>query len=141
MQLDYSELYHARNIPGIEKGDSVEGKRFSEILTTSIHRNELGNWEMPLPFKTDTVTVPNNREQCLKRLLGIKRKFLRNGKLWNHYTEFMQNLFERNHASPVLTEELKIEAGKVWYLPHFDIYHPKKPDQIRIVFYCSDVLQ
>ena len=126
MQLDYSELYHARNIPGTEKGESAEDKRFSEILTTSIHRNELGNLEMPLPFKTDTVTLPNNREQYLKRLLRIKRKFLRNGKLWNHYTEFMQNLFERNYTSPVPSEELKTEAGKVWYLPHFDIYHPKK---------------
>ena len=94
---------------------------------------------MPLPFKTYTVSLPNNCEQCLKRLLGIKRKFLRNGELWNHYTEFMQNLFNRNHASAVPSEELKTEAGKVWFLPHFDIYHPKKPDQIRIVFDCSAV--
>ena len=139
MQLDYSELYHARNTSGTEKGESVEDKRFSEILATGIHKNDLGNWEMPLPFKADTVSLPNNREQCLKRLLGIKRKFLRNGELWNHYTEFMQNLFDRNHASAVPSEELKTEAGKVWFLPHFDIYHPKKPDQIRIVFDCSAV--
>ena len=49
------------------------------------------------------------------------------------------NLFDRNHVSAVPSEELKTEAGKVWFLPHFDIYHPKKPNQIRIVFDCSAV--
>ena len=85
MQLDYSELHHTRNIPGTERSESVEDKRFCDILTTNIHKNEMGNWEMPLPFKTDDVTLPNNREQCLKRLLGIKRKLLKNGKTLKHY--------------------------------------------------------
>ena len=53
----------------------------------------------------------------------------------------MQKIFDKNHASPVPLEELKTSAGQVWYLPHFDIYHPKKQDQIRIVFDCSAVFQ
>ena len=141
MQLDYSERHYARNIPGTEKSESVEDKRFRDILTTNIHKNEKGNWEMPLPFKTDDVTLPNNREQCLKRLLGIKRKVLKNSKTLKLYTEFMQEIFVKNHASLVPPEELTTSAGKVWYLPHFDIYHPKKPDQIRIVFDCSAIFQ
>ena len=51
----------------------------------------------------------------------------------------MQNLFDRNHDRAVPSEGLKTEGGKVWFLPHFDIYHPKKPDQIRIVFDFSAV--
>ena len=130
MQLDYSELYHTRNIPGTEKSESVEDRRFCDILTTNIHKNQTGIWKMPLPFKTDDVTLPNNREQCLKRLLGIKRKLLQNDKRLKHYNEFMQKIFDKNHASLVPPEELETNAGKVWYLPHFDIYHPKKTDQI-----------
>ena len=141
MQLDYSELHYTRSIPGTDKSESVEDKRFCNTLTANIHKNEKGNWEMPLPFKTDNVTLPNNRDLCLKRLLGIKRKLLKNGKTLKHYTEFMQKIFDKNHASPVPPEELKTSAGKVWYLPHFDIYHPKKQDQIRIVFDCSAVFQ
>ena len=141
MQLDYSELYHARNIPGSEKSESVEDKRFTSFLTTNIHRNELGNWEMPLPFKTDNVTLPNNREQCLKWLLGIKKELLRHDKVQEHYIEFMKKILDRNHASLVPPEELNTQRGKLWYLPHFDIYHCKKPDQIQIVFDCSAVFQ
>jgi len=113
MQLDYSELHHTQNIPGTEKSESVEDKRFRDILTANIHRNERGNWEMPLPFKTDDVTLPNSREQCLKRLLGIKQKLLKNGKTLERYTEFMQKIFIKNHASLVPPEELRTNAGKV----------------------------
>ena len=25
----------------------------------------------------------------------------------------------------------------MWYLPHYGIYHPQKPDKIRVMFDCS----
>ena len=46
----------------------------------------------------------------------------------------MQKILERQHASRVPENELTQTPGKVWYLPHFDEYHPKKPDQVRVVF-------
>ena len=27
--------------------------------------------------------------------------------------------------------------GRVWYLPHHGVYHPAKPNKIRVVFDCS----
>ena len=68
---------------------------------------------MPVPFKTDDMILPNNRKQCLKRLLGIKQKLLKNGKILKRYAEFMQKIFAKNHASHVPSEELKTNAGKV----------------------------
>ena len=63
MQLDYSEVHYARNNTGAERSESIEDKRFRNILTTNIHKNEKGNWEMPLPFKAVNVlyqTTVNN---------------------------------------------------------------------------------
>ena len=51
----------------------------------------------------------------------------------------MQKIVDRQHASRVPADELTGSPGKVWYLPHFDIYHPKKPNQVRVVFDCSAV--
>ena len=119
----------------------MEDKHFCNILTSNIHKNEKGNWEMPLPFKTDNMALPNNRDQCLKRLLCIKRKLQKNDKTLRYYTEFMPKILDKNHASPIPTEELNTSVENVWYLPHFDVYHPKRPDQIRVVFYCSAVFQ
>ena len=32
---------------------------------------------------------------------------------------------------------LNPENGKTWYLPHHGVYHPRKPEKIRVVFDCS----
>ena len=52
MELDYGELFHSRKI------QSVEDKRFCQILSTGIYKNHLGNWEAPLPFRRIEVNLP-----------------------------------------------------------------------------------
>ena len=104
-----------------------------------IYKNQLGNWEAPLPFRRIEVNLPNNREQCVRRLLHLKKKLSKNQKARKNYIDFMEKIFDRHHASAVPADELTTSPGKVWYLPHFDIYHPKKPDQVRVVFDCSAV--
>lgn len=76
--LGRSELRRSRNIPGIEKYELGEYYQHSQEL----EQREKGNWEMPLPFKKDYVTLPNNLEQCIKGLLAIKWELLnyKNGK-------------------------------------------------------------
>ena len=49
------------------------------------------------------------------------------------YFGFMQNIFDNDHAEKIPEEDMKLEK-LCWYLPHFAVYHPKKPDKIRIVF-------
>lgn len=36
-------------------------------------------------------------------------------------------------------EEVRVDGitGEQWYVPHHGIYHPKKPDKLRVVFDCS----
>ena len=72
MELDYSELNHSRN----EQVESIEDKGFFQIMTAEMHKNQLGNWEAPLPFKTDEVNLPDNREQCLRRLSIAEKKVM-----------------------------------------------------------------
>ena len=142
MQLDYSELHSSRTIiPGTDQTESIEDRRFNHLLNDGIHINDQGNWEMPLPFKSDDVNLPNNRYQCMKRLQSLTKKLLSNDKLCKDYTEFMQKVLDRNHASRVPENQIKTAPGKTWYLPHFDVYHSKKPEQIRVVFDCSAVFQ
>lgn len=51
-----------------------------------------------------------------------------------HFFTFMEKIFQNKHAEiapPLAPNEEK------WYLPSFDVYHPKKPGNIRVVFDCS----
>ena len=50
-----------------------------------------------------------------------------------HYFDFMQKLFDKGHAEPAPNKETNPSASH-WYLPHFGIYLPQKPDKIRVVF-------
>lgn len=139
MQLDYNEVHHSRPIRGTEKVESIEDQRFNCSLEEGIHVNSKGNWEMPLPFKIDKVKLPDNRSQGIKRLLSLKAKLLKNEEVHKDYTQFMQKIFDMGPASRVPEDRLKTAPGKAWYLPHFEVYHPKKPEQIRVD--CSAVYQ
>ncbi len=51
-----------------------------------------------------------------------------------HFVEFMQRIFDNDHAEPAPP----VKPGEeCWYLPSFGVYHPHKPGQIRIVFDSS----
>lgn len=47
----------------------------------------------------------------------------------------MDNLLIKDHAQLVKTEDLGKQA--IWYLPHHPVFHPQKPDKVRVVFDCS----
>ena len=65
MELDHSELNYSRKMCANKQVESIEDQGFFQIMTAVMHKNQLGNWEAPLPFKTDEVNLPDNREQCL----------------------------------------------------------------------------
>ena len=75
----------------------------------------------------------------MKLLLSLKRKLIKNNTIKKEYTEFIQKNFDRAHASYIPKEQLQKASYKVWYLSHFDVHQPKKPDQLRVVFGCSAV--
>jgi len=43
-------------------------------------------------------------------------------------------MLQKGYARKALTKDKK---GKTWYLPHFAVYDPNKPDKVRIVFDSS----
>ena len=127
---------------------SREDRQFLDIAKKGIHKNDSGNWEMPLPFRSENVVMPNNRKQALNRLNGLLRTFKRKPQMQEDYLKFMSKVIDRGHAEVVPNEELTEAQDvpptaahhsqtNVWYLPHFGVYHPRKLDQIRVVFDSS----
>ena len=118
---------------------SIDDRRFVEIMESQTHMNEKGHWEMPLPLRNSNPHFPNNREYALTRFKGLLRSFKRNPKIEQDYFDFMAKLLER--VPPSLQdqsiENTNANPKKVWYLPHFGVYHPRKPNKIRVVFDSS----
>ena len=96
-----------------------------------------GHYQLKLPFRNEAEIMPNNEDQALKRLTGIKRKMMANERFYNDYADFMNKLLLKGYAEKVPNEEIDRNDGKVWYIPHHGVYHPNKPEKIRVVFDCT----
>ena len=115
---------------------SIEDERFMRILENGINQLPDGHYEMPLPLKSDDIKVPNNRTLAVSRWKQLLVRFKKNPKYLSDYKEFMNDVINRC-AERVPEHRLKAQDGKINYVPHTGIYHPKKPNQIRVVFDCS----
>ncbi|PIK41868.1 hypothetical protein BSL78_21265 [Apostichopus japonicus] len=49
----------------------------------------------------------------------------------------MKDLLSERYAERVPQEEIVGTNGGINYIPHHGVYHPKKPDKLRVVFDCS----
>ena len=124
------------------KGDnkvmSQDDIEFLKIIDQSIHQNNDGLYQMKLLFREDYPTaMTNNKAAVLKRLEHLKNRLSKNPKYHADYTKFMNDILQNQDAEAVPREELK--NSPCWYLPHHGVYHPKKPNKIRVVFDCSMV--
>ncbi|XP_030581660.1 uncharacterized protein LOC115777804 [Archocentrus centrarchus] len=122
-----------REVNGNDKTVSQAELIFLDKLRDAIRKNETGHYEMPLPFK-ERPYMPDNRQLAEIRLNHLKRKFSRDEKYKIDYVKYMNDIIKRGEAEEVQDDGL---SGEKWYIPHHGIYHPKKPENLRVVFDCS----
>ena len=46
----------------------------------------------------------------------------------------MTDLVDNGFAERVAAEDIGVQSGHEWYLPHHGVYHPRKPQKLRVVF-------
>ncbi|XP_026119086.1 uncharacterized protein LOC113098285 [Carassius auratus] len=113
---------------------SVEDTRFLQIMDKEVFQDSCNSWVAPLPFREPRQSLPNNKDNALKRLLALRHTLNKRPQMKAHFLEFMDNLLKNEHAE--IAPPLK-HGHEVWYLPLFGVYHPKKPNKIRVVFDSS----
>ncbi len=103
-------------------------------LWNAVFKDEDNSWVAPLPFREPRPHLPNKRSQAADRLSSLRRSFGKKPEMKDHFISFMEKKFQSGHAqvAPPLGK-----GEECWYLPCFGVYHPKKPSQIRVVFYSS----
>ena len=132
-ERDFSE-HDVGKVPD-EKGQSQDDKKFIDIVSCGMKVIN-GHYEIPLPFKESKVVMKNNYNQAAKRALWQRKKMGRDEKYSKDYTAFVENLIDKGYAYQVPMDQIQCSNPR-WYLPHHAVYHPKKPDKIRVVFDCS----
>ena len=115
---------------------SQEDHRALDVMNKSI-KLEQGHYEMALPWRQQPPELPNNKSLAEHRLKLLKRRLTKDPLLHGKYTEFMDDLLRKGYAKRVHTAQVEQLSTPVWYLPHHPVFHPQKPDKVRVVFDCS----
>ena len=113
--------------------NSQEDIKFLKMVSESIQFKD-GQYQIGLPFRNPDFVMPNNRAQAEQRAQQLKRKLQRNQEFHADYKNFVGDIVKKGYARRVPESELGRDDGKVWYLPHHGVYHPMKPNKIRVVF-------
>jgi hypothetical protein len=133
-KLDIAENPFLRTEGDERPGMSSDDRTFLQIMDAGFEKDSDGHWVAPLPFRENRPRLPDNREQAVRRATSLDRGLQRNGSKREHIKDFMTKIFDRGHAE--LAPPLGLNEER-WYLPLFGVYHPKKPDSIRVVFDSS----
>ena len=84
---------------------------------------------MSLPLKKDDVNLPYNRPLAEKRWRKLRARFKSNSKFLKDYKKFIEDVV-KSCAEKVPTDRLNVRDGKVNYVPHTEVFHPRKPERI-----------
>ena len=87
---------------------SIEDQKSLDKMKNSV-RLVNGQYEVGMLWKSEDPWSPDNRQMTEAQLHSLKRKLK-------------------------CDETFHIKYRKTWYLPHHDVFHAQKKDQIRLVF-------
>ncbi|XP_031549036.1 uncharacterized protein LOC116286627 [Actinia tenebrosa] len=118
-----------------DEGMSIEDHRAKDIMDKSVKLID-GHYQLRLPFRQDRPILPDSRATAERRLEWLKKRMQKDEKFKEKYNQVMEKYKSEGSSREVLEEELH-NLKPVWYLPHHAVWHPRKPEEPRVVFDCA----
>ena len=91
---------------------SVTDKKVLKAYESTVSRVD-SHYSLGLPFKSDSVTMPNNFSQALVLLKGLAASFLKKPEDTLPYLDFMDDLFKSGHGRVLQPHEILGLPGKI----------------------------
>ena len=113
---------------------SKQLQRAEDILKSTTKR--VGQrFETGLLWKTDSFTYPEILKMAYKRLTSTEKKLKKDPALAETYSKRIEDYILKGYARKLTPEEIEMRHGRIWYLPHFPVVNPNKPEKpARLVF-------
>ena len=121
--------------PNDERAMSYNDQLFLTKMKEGKFNENTNHYEMPLPFKNEKIVFDNNRTLAEYRLERLKAKIKRDKKYHQDYLKSMEDMIHKGYAEEVPSQNSV--NGFIYYLCHHGVYHPRKPEKLRVVFDCS----
>ncbi|XP_067209942.1 uncharacterized protein [Linepithema humile] len=111
-----------------------EEKYCEQYFLDTVKRDKKGQFIVRLPIRKQ-IQLGDSKEQALRRLHLLERRFEKNPKLKEEYHKFMEDYIEQNHMSKIYKEELNLES---YFLPHQAVIRADNiTTKLRVVFDAS----
>ncbi len=114
---------------------SYEDRRVLVLWDLEIEHQD-GHYVIPIPWKDETATMPNNKHAATSRLNNLISR-LRKTDILEQYSGQLKKMEIDGYAEKVPVEETYVQDNKVWYLPHHAVVSAAKPWKVRVVFDCA----
>ena len=114
---------------------SKEDQQFIDMLSVSTTFVD-GHYQVGLPLKSNDVVFPNNRPLAEQRAAHLRRRFMKDEVFKEEYKDVMSKMISKGYAEEVPSESKERNDGKVWYIPHHGVHHPRK-GKLRVVYDCG----
>jgi hypothetical protein len=104
-----------------EVGLSRNDQRVVQLWGERIIHYDDGHYEAPIPFKSTTLALKENKQVAEYRLKQLKRKLQRDKVLKEKYIRGMNQLISKGYAEKT-NVTVESDKGKcIWYLPHHPV--------------------
>ena len=125
----------------VDKLTQVE--REEKIMIVNYAEKVGKQWMIPYPWEKDPSSLPDNKNQAVKRLESTERRLSKNPDQATAYDNQMVEMEEIKFARKLSNEEMENYKGPVHYISHQAVLRPelKKSTPVRIVFNSSYVYQ
>lgn len=126
---DFQDAYSEKEGMSIE---DRKAKRIMDMSATLVN----GHYQLRLPFRQDPPNLPDSRPTAQKRLEWLKKRMEKDGSFKEKYAQVVEK-YRTEGSSKEVPEEDVVKMKPIWYLPHHAVWHPRKPDEPRVVFDCA----
>lgn len=96
-----------------------------------------GRYKVPMLFRPDFDSIPENRDQAYRRYVSMRHKLLKNADLRKKYCDFVNNLIKSGYARKLSVDEINKLSRKTRYISHFYVMHPTK-GKLRVVLDAAE---
>ena len=141
MDIDLLDVEKLMSWVSMNKKASEFGMKYSkeDVVAYDLMKRNIsnvnGHYELPLPWKNDSVVLPESLPHAQRRLQYLKQRFEKNLDLHEKYTEQVETYIQRGYAEKL--PENDPGGARTWYLPHNYVVSSRKPGKVRVVFDCA----
>ena len=128
-------LWHLDNVSSNFRPEVLLSKE--DIYALHITKNSKtfvdGHYQLALPWKPGAPRLEENQQQAVIQLSHLTRHLKKDSCMKQKYMSAMETYIANDHAQLASNEENSIS----WFLPHHPMFHPRKPEKLRVVFDCA----